>query len=208
MDLFDFGTYFSSRVPIKALTHPLLKYAACACAAKQLGRINVSKHVANHNVHLRARARSTFSDGSNQWYWCGAKYYDKAIQILMKTLQSDGLFPDSANDDETSRDQVRATPSALRGHAPFSDPKSDEVLAATAILCVYEFLDNTGPAWDRHLSGAKSLLDVAQRQMASIEDDSWARRSPAPCLTFSQARRAIFWNFARQDYLSGRKCLS
>lgn len=38
MDLFDFGTYFASYVPIKAREDPLLKYAAVACAAKVLAR--------------------------------------------------------------------------------------------------------------------------------------------------------------------------
>jgi hypothetical protein len=38
MDLFDFGTYFASYVPIKAREDLLLKYAAVACAAKVLAR--------------------------------------------------------------------------------------------------------------------------------------------------------------------------
>lgn len=39
MDLFDLGTYFGSYVPVRAVTNPLLRYGACALAAKQLGQI-------------------------------------------------------------------------------------------------------------------------------------------------------------------------
>lgn len=45
MDLYDFGTYFASQVPVKALRNPLLKYSACAQAAKQLGHVNVARPV-------------------------------------------------------------------------------------------------------------------------------------------------------------------
>ncbi|GMF70022.1 unnamed protein product [Aspergillus oryzae] len=82
---------------------------------------------------------------------------------------------------------------------------SDEVLAATAILSVYEFLDATGPAWNRHLSGVKSLLDVAEVGMMPLEQHpSPGEALPQPLKRpgLSKARRATFWNFARQDYLA------
>lgn len=63
------------------------------------------------------------------------------------------------------------------------------MLAATAILCVYEFLDASGPAWNRHLSGTKSLLDIAQSQIISAEEGSLSLVSR---MKFSAARRAIF----------------
>jgi Fungal specific transcription factor domain len=200
MDLFDSGIYFSSHVPIKALTHPLLKYAACACAAKQLGRITGRGSSANEGQLLRTGVPSTFGSGGIDWYFCGARYYEQAIQILMKKLQGDDCISDSMNHSGARHEHQRDPNPDLQDGA--CDAKSDEVLAATAILSVYEFLDGTGPDWNRHLSGAKSLLDVAQRQMISSEDDS---RAPVPSITFSQARRAVFWNFARQDYLSGRE---
>jgi hypothetical protein len=197
MDLFDFGTHFSSHVPIKALTNPLLKCAACACAAKQLGRIT-GTGAGGHPG--QAQAGSRISEKRIDWYYCAAKYYDRAIQLLMKTLQGDDHNSDMTSDSEISHRGQRRR-STAQGHELTADAKSDEVLAAAAILCVYEFLDASGPAWNRHLSGAKSLLDVAQRQMTSAKEDSL---SLVP-LTFSAARKAIFWNFARQDYLSGRE---
>src|SRR5204862_5137597 len=89
-----------------------------------------------------------------------------------------------------------------------SSAHSDEVLAAAAILSVYEFLDATGPAWNRHLSGVKSLLDIAEVGMMPVEQ----RVSPGvPAFPppkkpgLSKARKATFWNFARQDYLAACK---
>ena len=43
MDLFDLNTYFESYVPVQARSHLLLKHAACAYAAKQLGRAKRKK---------------------------------------------------------------------------------------------------------------------------------------------------------------------
>lgn len=45
MDLFDLGCYFGHLVPVQALTNPLLKYSACAYAAKQLGRVRGRKAI-------------------------------------------------------------------------------------------------------------------------------------------------------------------
>jgi hypothetical protein len=85
---------------------------------------------------------------------------------------------------------------------------SDEVLAATAILSVYEFLDATGPAWNRHLSGVKSLLDIAEVGMVPLEQQASPGGTPFPPpkkTGLSKARKATFWNFARQDYLAACK---
>lgn len=102
--------------------------------------------------------------------------------------------------------------------APLPNTDSDELVAATAILCVYEFLDASGPEWSRHLDGAKSLFEVAKESMVPLsrepepvslasqirerlaghatEPDAAAGRGP------SKGRAAVFWNFARQDMLS------
>lgn len=217
MDLFDLGTYFSSYVPVKAITNPLLKYAACAYAAKQLGRVKGNKAIFG-GVCKRQASMELWPDARNiDWYYYGAKYYEKAIQLLMESLQHDGKGPsltmpeafgqwqaaELCHDSQNSHKRRRRY-----SNSRLSTAHSDEVLAATAILCVYEFLDATGPAWNRHLSGVKSLLDIAEVGMMPIEQ----RVSPQGTPLFSpkkpglsKARRATFWNFARQDYLSACK---
>ncbi|KAL4782659.1 hypothetical protein BJX76DRAFT_368960 [Aspergillus varians] len=204
MDLYDFGTYFASQVPVKALRNPLLKYSACAQAAKQIGHVNVARPV---GVRLSQAFPGVQKDSQNiDWCWKGAKYYEKAIQLLMKELQPGPGNPDMLGqgqggemDEDTDGQRARSYTEYRLSHGV----RSDEILAATAILSVYELLDATGPAWNRHLSGVKSLLDLAEVGMRPLQrlppgDVSLQPKRPK----LSKARRATFWNFARQDYLS------
>ena len=218
MDLFDLGTYFASYVPVRALTNPLLKYAICAYAAKHLGRVKGAK-AAVGGVCAKKAAMEVWPDKEKvDWYWYGAKYYDKAIQLLMKELQHEEGPPPLSTPEAFG--QWQAAELCEDGENPrkrrrrFLDSRlsngvhSDEVLAATAILSVYEFLDATGPAWNRHLSGVKSMLDVAEVGMLPLEQHLFGDPAfPAPRKSgLSKARKAIFWNFARQDYLAACKC--
>ncbi|KAK2871887.1 hypothetical protein FQN49_002724 [Arthroderma sp. PD_2] len=212
MDLFDLDQYFGSYVPVKALTNSLLKCAACAYAAKQLGRVSGVKAVVGGVCKNQARMELWPDADRVDWYYYGAKYYEKAIQLLMEELQHDGQSqPLSASEaygqwqagelgDALDHTSKRRKISSAGGR--LSGAHSDEVLAATAILSVYEFLDATGPAWDRHLSGVKSLLDIAKAGMISLETQDSSGNLAVPAPGFSKARKAIFWNFARQDYLS------
>lgn len=215
MDLFDLGTYFASYVPARAQSNPLLKYAACAYAAKQLGRVKGAK-TAMGGVCSRQATMEMWPEKHEDWIWCGAKYYEKAIQLLMKELQPDAEGPpplstpeafgqwqaaELCGNPENPRKRRRRVSNSRLSHGGHSD----EILAATAILSVYEFLDATGPAWNRHLSGVKSLLDVAEvgmmplEQLTSPGDQSY---QPQKKSGLSKARKATFWNFARQDYLA------
>jgi hypothetical protein len=85
MDLFDLGTYFASCVPVRARLNPLLKYAACAYAAKQLGRVKGAKAKMG-GVCSRQAIMEVWHDKDNDFAWIGAKYYEKAIQLLMKSF--------------------------------------------------------------------------------------------------------------------------
>ncbi|KAA8646965.1 uncharacterized protein ATNIH1004_005644 [Aspergillus tanneri] len=211
MDLFDLGTYFASHIPVRALTNPLLKYAACAYSAKQLGRAKNGNPPAG-GVSLTQALMDT---KAVDWCWYGAKYYEKAIQLLMKELQPDKGPPPLSTPEAFG--QWQAAELSENGNNPhkrrrrYSESRrssgvhSDETLAATAILSVYELLDATGPAWSRHLSGVKSLLDVAEVGMMPLEQRSSpgeAAYQPSKRTGLSRARKATFWNFARQDYLA------
>ncbi|KAJ6130177.1 transcriptional regulator family: Fungal Specific TF [Penicillium capsulatum] len=214
MDLFDLGTYFASYVPVRAMSNPLLKYAACAYAAKQLGRVKGSKAMMG-GVCSRQATMEIWPEKDNDFIWIGAKYYEKAIQMLMKELQPDTEGPPPWSTPEAfgqwqASELCDSAQTPRKRRRRLSDSRltrgvhSDEVLAATAILSVYEFLDATGPAWNRHLSGVKSLLDVAEVGMLPLEpcasDDG--QLHPPRKSGLSKARKAAFWNFARQDYLA------
>ncbi|KAJ6004774.1 transcriptional regulator family: Fungal Specific TF [Penicillium herquei] len=215
MDLFDLGTYFASYVPVRAMSNPLLKYAACAYAAKQLGRVKGAKAKMG-GVCSRQAAMETWPGKDDDFIWHGAKYYEKAIQLLMKELQPDAEGPPPLSTPEAfgqwqaaelcgDAQNPRKRRRRLSNSRLSRGVHSDEVLAATAILSVYEFLDATGPAWNRHLSGVKSLLDVAEVGIMPLESQSSDGDSPYHTVRKSglpKARKAAFWNFARQDYLA------
>lgn len=212
MDLFDLGTYFASYVPVKALSNPLLKYAACAYAAKQLGRVNGRKTAIGGACSRQADMELWPDADKVDWSWIGANYYDKAISLLMEALQQDaGCTPLNS---PRIRDQLQAVEVGLgdgferakRRRLSGTGSSSDELLAATAILCGHEFLDASGAAWSRHLSGTKSLLDIAEVGMIPLQLTPNMNSLPSPQrLKPSVARKATFWNFARQDFLAACK---
>ena len=88
MDLFDYGAYFGSYVPVQARSCPLLKHAACACAAKQLGRAKGAKPIVGANCTQQASTK-LFDDRSVDWEWEGAYHYDRSIALLMEAIQQD-----------------------------------------------------------------------------------------------------------------------
>ncbi len=88
---------------------------------------------------------------------------------------------------------------------PAMSSHADETLAATAILCVYEFLDNANTAWSRHLSGTKSLFDLAEKEGMMPVQSPTSPGAISERIRPSRARKATFWNFARQDFLAACK---
>jgi hypothetical protein len=219
MDLFDLGCYFAHQVPVQALTNPLLKFSACAYAAKQLGRVRGKKAIIGGIVSQQAAMELYSHRETVDWAYIGAKYYDKAIQLLMEELSNsgnsetpmtpvttiDGAF--SAHTINQSSQNGRQTPGNKRRRISrqVSSCNADETLAAAAILCVYEFLDNANTAWARHLSGTKSLFDLAEKEGMMPVQSPASPGAMSQRITPSRARRATFWNFARQDFLAACK---
>ncbi|KAJ8065820.1 hypothetical protein OCU04_006483 [Sclerotinia nivalis] len=215
MDLFDLGCYFAHHVPILAVSNPLLKYSVCAYAAKQLSRVGGRKAVVGGIVSDQALMELYPNSDKVDWVYIAAKYYHRAISLLVEELSKSGgndvpITPaiDNHFTSPGNTESPRSIPSqASNKRRRLSKPvqrDADETIAAAAILCVYEFLDNALHAWSRHLSGTKSLFDLAEREGMMPLD------SPSPStlgsLSFrtkpSVARRATFWNFARQDFLA------
>ncbi|KAL8900485.1 MAG: hypothetical protein Q9207_005669 [Kuettlingeria erythrocarpa] len=205
MDLFDQTTFFSSHIPVKSISSPLLKHAACAYAAKQLGRVGGRKAVVRGLCSNQASMETWQNTDKENWGLLAAEHYDQAISLLKETLQWD-----HASSGENSLEDIDKRYYAPRtvddmveerklrrrqfGSAQ-STARSDDLLAATAILCEYESIDASAAAWAHHLSGTKSLLDVVEVGMMPLDSPTLHLRRKKP----SQARKAIFWNFARQD---------
>ncbi|KAG9242963.1 hypothetical protein BJ878DRAFT_143184 [Calycina marina] len=214
MDLFDLNCYFSRMVPIQGRSNPLLLNAACSYAAKQLSRVHGRKAIFGGSAQIRADMEFCPGNKAVDWAWTASKYYDRAIQLLMKELSSSGeqetsIPPGSSRtfynqitsqSPETSANVVGRQYGKCRGSRSAHTNKADETLAAASVLCVYEFLDHDKSAWDRHLSGTKSLFDLADKEiiLPVASPDGVASRRSSP----TRGRKATFWCFARQDYLA------
>ncbi|QSZ34732.1 hypothetical protein DSL72_007587 [Monilinia vaccinii-corymbosi] len=214
MDLFDLGCYFAHHVPILAVSNPLLKYSVCAYAAKHLSRVGGRKAVVGGLVREQALMELYPNSEKVDWVYIGAKYYDRAISLLMEELSKSGgsdvpITP--TIDEQLASPWNPGSPQSISSQANkrrrSSKPvhrDADETIAAAAILCVYEFLDNANVAWSRHLNGTKSLFDLAEREgMMPLHSPSPSTQGSHSFRTKpSVARRAIFWNFARQDFVA------
>jgi hypothetical protein len=216
MDLFDLGCYFAHHVPVQAMSNPLLRHSACAYAAKQLGRVRGRKAVVGGTVSRQSDMELYPRPETVDWAYIGAKYYDRAISLLMEELSNSGsqdvpMTPITTVEETFSPQASAASPHSTprtpgnkrrRLSRPISANNADETLAAAAILCVYEFLDNANTAWARHLSGTKSLFDMAEKEGMMPVQSPTSPGALSERIKPSRARKATFWNFARQDFLA------
>lgn len=186
MDLFYRYEVFSREVLTLARDHAILRYAACAVAAKQLGQ--TSSPVVRGRTQEQIAAN--IKQGSFGFLWYGIKYYDKAIQTLVKSITPRDHLPDS----EASPD-VSLSRGDLMVRAVGEDPIVR--LLGTCILIQYEHLSANRDAWSGHLTGFSNLLDL-------IEDGKLLQPYP----TFEQVYpwtkdvmevKAGFWNFVVND---------
>ena len=242
MDLFDLGLYFTNHVPIKVLTNPLLKNAAAAYAAKQLGRMKGRKFPMG-GFGTRLAYSELYQDiHTIDWQHKAPYYYDKAINLLIQAIKDGRLNGqnDTINSPLEAPSPFRVTdlhgvqgehrgsfnsqsPSVTSG--PSSGSRrwrkassgpylSDEMAAATVILCDYEILGGSRDNWSRHLYGAKELLSSSGQNSLDrripfdklfdiVEGNVMPLQTPCivPSRNISRARQATFWNFARQDWL-------
>lgn len=169
MDLFDTQAYYSRRVTILAARSPLLKYAASSLAAKCLYRIRRNDSISAPSSGDSRSPEDYHRGNENDWHYKSVEYYDHAIRLLRETTQFD-------------QQQMYG-----------SSFKSDEVLAAIALLATYELMDAPGTEWRAHLS-ALLLLDTPSTALLSSPSINEIPRSIG--------NHSIFWNFARQDYLA------
>jgi len=214
MDLFDFGTYFTSYVSVKARENPLLKYAAVACAAKALGLVQGRKSAMGDGVGRQAGMKQYPDAPLVDWKYKTAVYYDTAVSLLLHALNVEvASSPNEPKYELRQRNGDRA--SAYDGSAPKRRRTSsntsfvsstEELLAVSAILCFYEFLDTSVLEWEKHLNGAKSLLVLSQEHIMPLQLPTPTSSISSASSNFAfKARRVAFWNIARQDMLAACK---
>ena len=201
MDLFDLGSFFAVDVPLKAASSSLLLYASIALSAKALGRTRITAQQPKGSGSKRTPA---------EWSHKARYYYDQAITLLRQALENETRYASTGQQSPTA---AVGTTDAVTGmdidhHSPSppvpSRPDTDELIATTAILCVFEFLDASGTEWSRHLDGAKSLFDIAKdgtMPLSNMATDHSPALTSRPT-TSTKGRRAVFWNVCRQEMLN------
>ncbi|OQO12774.1 hypothetical protein B0A48_02238 [Cryoendolithus antarcticus] len=214
MDLFELGQFFAMQVPIMAKQTPLLLYSCVALSAKCLARVNGRKPVMGGQICPRRRSSIETWPGSplsvEGWVTKAREFYDLAVSLIRHALAGAPRPPTVMNIIEND---------FATKVGPLPSTESDELVAAIAVLCVYEFLDASTPEWSQHLDGAKSLFELAQDRMVPLtlppspmslpKDLELLLNSGVSDITRtsprkgpSKGRTAVFWNVARQDMLS------
>lgn len=193
MDLLYRYEVFSREVLTMAREHPLLRYAACAVAAKQLGQMrspvsSILRGKTQENI------AATLARGRFGFLWYGAKYYEKAIQTLVKSIA-----PRDPQSTESGQNYASPAVSLSHGDLMIRAEGEDPIvrLLGTCILIQYEHLSANRDAWSGHLTGFSKLLDL-------IDDGKLLQ----PHAMFEQVYpftkdimevKAGFWNFVVND---------
>ena len=201
MDLFDTGTYYSSCVPVKACTSPLLKCAAVACAAKQMGRADGSVTIA---LDLAREQQVNFNHRA-------VMYNDKAVSLLLEMLQ-ETPGEQSLVHTKTVTSWIGTNAGNVPGfesrilqpdacYMPFLD--LDELLTGTVILSMVELLNTSSLFRSCHPDegGAFSKINEIDTLLLHLLSTTRMLASQQH-LSLSRAWKAAFWNYARQDFLS------
>lgn len=190
MDLCTDQSYFSQNVVVISHRSPLVRYAACALAAKQLGQ---TRHPESHirQTNAQRSMMKALIDTKLGFTWYGAKYYEKAIQLLAQQLSSRdrGTYSRSPG-------HVYGVGTPNRQAACGNDEESlcFQIIAA-CILCQYEDVNATIRAWSGHIDGVFRLFKPHFPEPAFFH----------LCATIPQPARALdatFWFFVVNDMLN------
>lgn len=211
MDIFDTGAYFTSYVPVKSQRSELLTHAAIACAAKTLARVQEQGPIAGVTGSPEDRNRMQHRMHFVNWQRRAAEHHNTALSLLLQALkeaaakavaESEKSSIQSLNETRCSSDADHSRElSSAHNRRPQFD--ADEILTASAILCMYEFLDSSIPEWLKHLNGAKCLLNLSYGYSTPSRLSGLRLYGPFEGSALaSHARRATFWNIVRQDMLA------
>ncbi|KAJ5975106.1 hypothetical protein N7481_008813 [Penicillium waksmanii] len=184
-------SYFSQYIIQLSSQSPLIRYSACAIAAKQLGQMKHSSQATEASRRFSILA-SSMVQPSIDFEWYGAKYYEKAILLMARQIShghsiienhlSPGDIYRSPGSDSNHFDDHETTSSAFR-------------ILAACILSSYEELNATMRAWTSHLDGINKLL--RPHLDLPISPNNFYRVPQS-----LRALKASFWYFALNDMLN------
>lgn len=182
-------SYFSQYIVQLASQSPLLRYSACALAAKQIGQMQSHSQM----THTTPRSKMTAScilRPNMDFIWYGAKYYEKAI--LLMAHQISHYSPTNKSQSHLSPDEIYRSPDSEHSHLDDHENMSSAFRVLSAcILCSYEDLNATMRAWTGHLDGINKLLSP---HLSSVNFCC----IPQPM----RALEVSFWYFTLNDMLN------
>ncbi|RDK41030.1 hypothetical protein M752DRAFT_236113 [Aspergillus phoenicis ATCC 13157] len=88
LDFSNATSYFSRYIVTLAELSPLVRYSACALAAKQLGHVKDPESSIQQTPCHQAMSK-IFADTKLNFLWYGAKYYERAIRLLARQISHD-----------------------------------------------------------------------------------------------------------------------
>ncbi|OMP81753.1 hypothetical protein BK809_0002748 [Diplodia seriata] len=195
MDLVTCDSYFSRQAVHLAVHCPLIKYSACAAAAKQTGQTGAREPARTRLTAGQMRVADAISETKLDYLWYGAKYYEKAIQALAREISQESLSSSPSAGLTTS-------PSAIYGAVVADAGREMQQpafpLVAACILCQYEELSATMRAWSGHLDGICKLLQIDGKR--DVEGGGVRRGPSQPRPYQSPAHQSVFWWFVLSDF--------
>ncbi|KAK7733831.1 hypothetical protein SLS63_004617 [Diaporthe eres] len=188
MDLLYRYEVFSREVLTLARDHPILRYAACAVAAKQLGQMR-SPLATIITGKTQQKIAAKLQHGPLGLVWYGAKYYEKAIQTLVKSITSE----------HPSHNYGSSPASLSSGNLMVRADGEDPIvrLLGTCILIQYEQISANRDAWSGHLFGFSKLLDLIDGRRLLRPDPMF--EAVYPFTKDVMQVKAAFWNFVVND---------
>lgn len=195
MDFFDKGAYFASCVPTKALNNQFLKHAVLAYTAKHLSRVKD-----NGMEHARCSYEGDWSLRADNFHHTAMSMLHSMLhdgKTSFGGIASGGWHRDNATIVGQENNQGAAANELIA--------LSDELLPGLLIQSMAEFHDSCGLPWShcQYLDGTKLLLDLAEMSLAPTEEAVEANLLKSrQLLESSRTRKALFWAFACQDFLT------
>ncbi|KAL2858552.1 hypothetical protein BJY01DRAFT_201333 [Aspergillus pseudoustus] len=202
LDISDTGNFFSAYVPVRAIDEEFSRNAIAALAAKHLAKMKGMTAANNTGMFTSPPTMETYPNASHvDWSLKAANYYYLAVSQMNTAISDYGSVSTSA---------VLESPIAIVNQwlslqtsemeravdKTFDDAtckKAENLLATSAILTLYKILDEPGENWQSYLTGIKPAFS----QILTLFN-----RNDGSSPSFSTGITAVFWNFARLDYLA------
>ena len=192
MDVFNDQPYFSEHVILLAHTSALVRYAACATAAKHLGQMRDPESQVRPS-RSQKRMLKHLIDSNLGFTWYGAKYYEKAIQLLTKQISHEDRSVSASSPNCIYQPGMSASLGENNLLDEYNHATTSFQILAACILCQYEDLSATQKAWSGHLSGLWKLFQP------------WLGHNASPLVFHAphpvRAMEASFWYFVFNDML-------